>query len=176
MDTSRRPDGPIDSRADRQLRQPQGLQLMKWILSWIQSRPLRWLPSPRAIIDTADASRSSGCTSAGAPGWRVQGSPIEGGGARPLGGLVHQAGAAAGHPEPTDRGLGAVPDTQPGPTSAFAKPSIPSCPHRPSSRTSSWRNRRPASGYGQTRTRSGSLKSLDVSVSTGRKPPQGPRQ
>jgi hypothetical protein len=68
MDTSRRPDGPIDSRADRQLRQPQGLQLMKWILSWIQSRPLRWLPSPRAIIDTADASRSSGCTSAGAPG------------------------------------------------------------------------------------------------------------
>jgi hypothetical protein len=68
MDTSRRPDGPIDSRADQQLRQPQGLQLMKWILSWIQSRPLRWLPSPRAIIDTADASRSSGCTSAGAPG------------------------------------------------------------------------------------------------------------
>jgi hypothetical protein len=86
---------------------------------------------------------------------------IEGGGARPLGGLEHQAGAAAGHPEPTDRGLGAVPDTQPGPTSAFAKPSIPSCPYRPSSRTSSWRNRRPASGYRQTRTRSGSLKSLD---------------
>jgi hypothetical protein len=54
MDTSRRPAGPIDSRADRQLRQPQGLQLMKWILSWTQSRPLRWLPSPPAIIDTAD--------------------------------------------------------------------------------------------------------------------------
>ena len=177
MDTSRRPDGPIDSRADRQLRQPQGLQLMKWILSWIQSRPLRWLPSPRAIIDTADASRSSGCAPLRAlRGWRVQGSPIEGGGARPLGGLVHQAGAAAGHPEPTDRGLGAVPDTQPGPTSAFAKPSIPSCPHRPYRRTSSWRNRRPASRYGQIRTRSGSLKSLDDVRIDWEKPPQGRRQ
>jgi hypothetical protein len=111
MDTSRRPDGPIDSRADRQLRQPQGLQLMKWILSWIQSRPLRWLPSPRAIIDTADASRSSECTSAGAPGLAGPGIADRGRRRRPLGGLVHQAGAAAGHPEPTDRGLGAVPDT-----------------------------------------------------------------
>ena len=106
MDTSRRPDGPIDSRADRQLRQPQGLQLMKWILSWIQSRPLRWLPSPRAIIDTADASRSSGCTSAAlraggsrdrrsraaAPArlaaWCIRRAPPRGIQSRPIGGSV----------------------------------------------------------------------------------------
>jgi hypothetical protein len=33
MDTSRRPDRPIDSRPDRQLRHLQGLQLMTWLLT-----------------------------------------------------------------------------------------------------------------------------------------------
>ena len=80
---------------------------MKWILSWIQSRPLRWLPSPRAIIDTANASRSSGCTSAGAPGlagprdrrsrvaaptrlaaWCIRRAPPRGIRSRPIGGSV----------------------------------------------------------------------------------------
>jgi hypothetical protein len=41
----------------------------------------------------------------GAPG-RGRWTSVEGGGAHLLGGLEHQAGAASGHPEPTDRGLG----------------------------------------------------------------------
>ncbi len=60
MDTSRRPDGPIDSRPDRQLGQLLGLQLMTWLLSWIQSWPLSW-SRPSAIIDSADVMRSPGC-------------------------------------------------------------------------------------------------------------------
>jgi hypothetical protein len=34
MDTSRRPAGPIDSRADRQLRPMQGLHIMMWRQMW----------------------------------------------------------------------------------------------------------------------------------------------
>lgn len=47
MDTSRRPDGPIDSRADRQLRPTQGRHIMTWRQTWRQRwRPTR-PPSPR---------------------------------------------------------------------------------------------------------------------------------
>jgi hypothetical protein len=44
--------------------------------------------------------------------WRCS----RGGGARPLGGLEHQAGATPGHRNRTDRGLETVPDAQPRPT------------------------------------------------------------
>jgi hypothetical protein len=167
MDTSRRPDGPIDSRADRQLRQPQGLQLMKWILSWIQSRPLRWLPA-RAPSSTPLTRRDH----QDAPlrvlrGWRVEGSPVEGGGARPLGGLMLQAGAAAGHPEPTDRGsVRCQTPSQVLPLPSQSRQYRRARTGRPvgpaAEGTDAWHPATPDTH------RSGSLKSLDVSVSTGR--------
>jgi hypothetical protein len=94
MDTSRRPDGPLDSRVDRQVRQVQGLQVMTRILSRIQSR----IPSDRHPSTALMACEHQDAL----PGALRQGrrTSMEGGGARPLGGLEHQAGAAAGHPEP----------------------------------------------------------------------------
>jgi hypothetical protein len=46
-DTSRRPDGPADTRAEQRVRSAEGLQVM----SWRQSRRQSWIPDRNASTD-----------------------------------------------------------------------------------------------------------------------------
>jgi hypothetical protein len=133
MDTSRRPDGPIDSRIDRQVRPLQSLQLMTWMLSWILKSAAELDTSPSASIGSDDTMAITSM-SRSVPRRRGRWTP-DGGWRRPP---AWRLGASGGrrrrHPEPTDRGLGTVPHAQPGPTPGLTIRSIPSCPPWPSSR------------------------------------------
>jgi hypothetical protein len=67
MDTSRGPDGPIDSRADRQLRAIEGRHIMTWRQMWRQKwRPTR-TPSPS---HRHDEDREGRRESPAGGGWR----------------------------------------------------------------------------------------------------------
>ena len=208
MDTSRGSDGPIDSRADRQLRPSQGRHIMMWRQTWRQNggrggdphdhhhQPIimpatakttcgpRLLMNPASTVgDHSDRNSVSGppcdrlhawattrqrgqqpaqrlqersfsevvcrpqsrlagrrSSMAWQPGqdpmaqgpWRSS----RGGGARPLGGLEHQAGAAPGHRHRTDRGLETAPDAQPRPTPASQYRQYSRIPHAPHGHTS----------------------------------------
>lgn len=68
MDTSRRPDRPIDSRPDRQLRHLQGLQLMTWLLSWIPSWSPARAPSPPSLTFAIARMQSWGAPDQGVGG------------------------------------------------------------------------------------------------------------
>jgi hypothetical protein len=67
MDTSRGHDGPIDSRADRQLRAIEGCHIMTWRQLWRQRwRPMR-MPSPS---HRHDSDREGRRESPAGGGWR----------------------------------------------------------------------------------------------------------
>jgi hypothetical protein len=110
MDTSRRPDGPLDSRIDRQVRQLQGLQVMTRLLNRIPSR----IPAS----DTIDSPDGEAITRNTPRRSETRETDVDRGWQRPpawrLGASDGRRRRASGT---ADRGLGTVPHTQPGPTS-----------------------------------------------------------